>query len=333
MRSLIVFLLFIPLLALTKSSRRILPDIMAPQTFEVRGNILAMCSGVRVAVLTLSDLETIAQFGSRGEGPGEFMPEDRDMGLTLFFQNDTLLVTSRGKISRFTKEGRFLDQIRTVNGFSHKPLGNGFVGLNTVLRDKIVFHIVTLFDRHFKIQAEMGSKRFWFQREQDIDAIDVSIPRICTQENRVFFQNASGNIDIADQHGKRIASTQVAFRSRPVTEEDRQIYIAYYKNHPIYKEYYANLRQYITFPTHFPPLKFFDVSDSLIYLFTYQRKNGRTRIYICDLAGNVQKQLDQEMPEIDPFEVYPLIRVSRGTIYQIKEDGEDMVLWETKIEQ
>lgn len=211
MKALLTAWLFILPIGIWGSAHMVLPVTQAPQTFEVNGNILALGFGTFIKTLKLPKLTVVEEFGKYGEGPGEFIPEDKDMGLTLFFLPDSIFVTSRNKISHFTYNGKHLNEFRPFHGFSHKPLSSGFIGLNTVTRNGFVYHDITLFTPKCQIITRLFSKRHWFQRNRDINPIDVSIPRICVEHDMVFYQNSTDNIEITDNKGKKKATTKIEF--------------------------------------------------------------------------------------------------------------------------
>ena len=120
-----------------------------------------------------------------------------------------------------------------------------------------------------------------------------------------------------------------------VSEQDKKDFHRYYKTHPIYKNMYTQLKSLIKFPAYYPGVKFFDVSDDKIYVFSHVKKAGRSELYICDLKGNLIKKIYINMPEMNPQDVFPIIKVRNGNIYQIienEEDEEAIDLYITKIQ-
>jgi len=79
----------------------------------------------------------------------------------------------------------------------------------------------------------------------------------------------------------------------------------------------------IKFPVYYTKIKFFDVSDSKIYVFSHVRKDNKNELYIFDLKRKLIKKTFVEMPDLNPQDVFPIIRVQSGKIYQIVENEDD----------
>jgi hypothetical protein len=306
-----------------------LPDLLKPQTITADRSQLYITAGTTIHIYSLQDYRLKKSFGQKGEGPGEFKSY-WDMGVRLDVQSDTIFVHSRGKVSYFTKAGEFLNEIRLPNGFFHKPLGDSYVALRGRLRDNIRWNTVNIYDKDFNLVKEIGHKAHWFQPGQKIDPVDVRNLRFCVYGGRIYLENQTGKIDVFGAKGQLLLSTQQSFDRAIITEKDKEDYHTYYKTHPAYKTDYHSLKQLIKFPEYYPFLKYFDVADDCIYVFTYIKKDGKSELYLFDLNGGLKKKIYLSMPDINPQQVYPLVTVRNGNIYQLIEN-EDSEEWELHV--
>ena len=156
-----IFILFSIIVLGTKKVP--LTDVLPPQSLTLDKTKLYVSNGHNVSIFSLPELKLIKNFGKKGEGPGEFITLDDDMGVILDVQSENICINSRSKISYFSKDGSFIKEIRVKKGYFHKPIGKNFVGLRNTIKDKIVYSTVTLFDEKFNVIKDLYKKKHWFQ--------------------------------------------------------------------------------------------------------------------------------------------------------------------------
>lgn len=305
------------------TTKTTLEDILPPQFLSVDKDNLYLISGSTVSVFSLNGLKLIKSFGKKGEGPGEFILLGDDLGMTLDVETDQIRVVSRRKISYFSKKGDFVKEVKALNGFFHIPVEENFVALRFDLIDKIGYRIVCLYDKNFKKIKDIYKKKNWFQQGKMINPVTVRPPFYCSHKGKVFTENGNGNILIFNKKGEKVASSNLNITQVKVSEEDKKNYHYYYKTHPSYKNAYAQLKHLIKFPEFYPKIKFFDVSNSKIYVFTHVKKGNKKEVYVLDLNGKLIKKTYVDMPELNPQDVFPIIRVRNNKIYQIIENEDD----------
>ncbi len=320
-----ILFIFILLFSLTlvSTTRNSLEEIMPPEHINVDKDYLYFTSGSTVSIFSLKNLKLIKSFGKKGEGPGEFILFGDDLGMLLDVQTDKIAVSTRRKISYFTKQGKFVKEIKALKGFYHIPVEENIVALRNTVEDKIVYSLVTIYDSSFNKLKDIHRKKNWFQQGKGINPVNVRPPVYCSHKGRVFTEDGKGNINIFSKKGDRLSTTKVNIDQVKITEQDKKGFHNYYKTHPVYKNLYAQLKHLIKFPEYYPRIKFFDVSDSKIYLMSHVRKKNKNELYVFDLNGKLLKKLFVEMPDLDPQDVFPVIRVRNNKIYQIIENEED----------
>jgi hypothetical protein len=211
-----------------------------------------------------------------------------------------------------------------LSHLNHQPIKGGYVGLNGITIDQTYYNEVTLFNSEFTVLKPLHRKKHWFQQGKKIDPINVRNPRFYSWKNRIYVEDQqAGVIRIFNNLGQEIGITKKQIQLLKVTPQHHAKYHEYYRTHPYYKDRYYRLKHLVKFPDHFPPIKYFDVADEFIYLFTYIKREGKLQLLIFNLEGKQVKETFLSMPEIDTQAIYPLIKVANKTIYQIIENDDE----------
>jgi hypothetical protein len=82
----------------------------------------------------LKDFALKRKFGKPGQGPQEFAPTPGSTGsLTIYPQTDSIVINSPGKVSFYTKDGKFIKEMKfsagLMGGF-YQPIGSQFAGMS-----------------------------------------------------------------------------------------------------------------------------------------------------------------------------------------------------------
>ena len=93
-----------------------------------------------------------------------------------------------------------------------------------------------------------------------------------------------------------------------------------------WKNFWNYLKQYLTFPDHFPAVKDFFIDQDLIYVQTFQVKNRQIKWLVFDLKGNLQG--NTHLPAINFYtDQVTLHGILDGFYYYLEENIEKEV-WE-----
>ena len=321
-----IFLLFIILLVVFPGSavtKITLEDALPPESMTVDKDNLYLSSGINITIFSLKDLKVVKMFGKKGEGPGEFLPASDDRGMTLEARTDKLIVISRRKISYFTKSGQFIKEIKVKTGFAHLPVADNFVATSTKQIEKMVYRTVNIYDIDFNVVKNIHRKKHWYQQGKSVNPVTVGPPFVCSHKGKIFCENGNGNVMIFDKNGDQKGITNLDIKKVKVSEQDKKEYHHYYKTHPVYKGQYEVLKHLVKFPEYYPSIKYLDVANGNIYIFSHIKKSGKSELYICDLKGEFVKRVYVDMPELNTQNVFPIIKVRNNNIYQIIENEED----------
>jgi hypothetical protein len=100
----------------------------------------------------------------------------------------------------------------------------------------------------------------------------------------------------------------------------------YYQTSPDWKNFWNYLKQYLTFPDHFPAVRDFFIDQDLIYIQTFQVKNQQAKWLVFDLRGNLKGTTF--LPVTDFYTDHlPLHGILDGLYYYLRENLEEEA-WE-----
>ena len=89
------------------------PDLLKPTGLVIDEDNLYITEDITVYIFSMKDFKLIKKFGKKGEGPREF---NRFAAITPL--KDKLLINSMSKISYYTKDGEYINEIKVKGGLS-----------------------------------------------------------------------------------------------------------------------------------------------------------------------------------------------------------------------
>jgi hypothetical protein len=117
-----------------------IPDVFRPFLLVMDDQQFYVTEGTTISIFTRKDFTLKKKFGKEGEGPQEFKLAQGMPGLILFPQTDSLVINSAGKISFYTKDGKFIKELKVATGSMvsiFQPFGKKFVGLSTAMGENM----------------------------------------------------------------------------------------------------------------------------------------------------------------------------------------------------
>jgi hypothetical protein len=304
-----------------------LQGLMKPFSIEASDTHIYISDGFNVKIFSLADFKLKRTFGKKGEGPKEFK------GFILaYVQPDHIFINSPNKVSYFTLDGEFIKETRMRHIFGRfKPLGkNRFVGYHYSREGNTRYESIYLFNSKFDKVKELYRREFIIDKNREINFIEERPPFFYIVDNKVFLDGVDGVIYVFDSTGQEIAGLRCPCERIPFTKEHKLRFIDYFKNHPETRDYYHNIKDRMTFPDYFPPIRMFHVTDNKIYVMTYKEKNGKNELVIMDTNG---KLLNKVFLPIAPFEESTVLisyTIRNGRLYHLK-DNEETEEWELRI--
>jgi hypothetical protein len=301
-----------------------LPELDKPESIKVDENQIYITQEVNIFVYDLKDFKLKKKFGKQGEGPQEFMGDVQSGSapLEIDVQTDHIIVNSLNKLSYFTKEGKFVKELRPVDqstGF--KPLGKEFAGQNSIQEGNFRYRVVNIYDSKLNKVKEVFRVLHSFQRKPG-EGFKVL-------EGRAFFETYQDKLFVAmepetfkirvfDTNGKSLYSITHQYKKQEVTENDKKRVETYFKTHPRFKNFYHILKP-LKYPEFYPPIRLLNIDNDKVYVLTYKQDKNKTEAFIFDLKGNLLKRLFVPVRMQSEVEVCPHA-IKKGKFFQLAED-------------
>lgn len=324
-----IFILLVFLLPFSVfSDSFILNEVNEPKTLNVFGDKLIISESESILIYSLSDKKLIKKFGKNGEGPGEFKLGHGAGSLKIDIIEDKLIVNSGGKLSWFTNNGDFIKEEKIPPMSYIIPFKENYIGnCTSPVEGNFPSLSVCLFDKNFKkkevifnsnVPVGMGAKIM-------VPAYNF-IYRV--YKDHIYLATGKNDIEIGIFTGKSGKSGGFKLKNSGLKIDDKfkeRVY-DFYKNDPVYKNYWNYMKQNMFFPECFPGLKDMRINNDKIYIQTYKLTDNKFEWIIADLKGNIQKKI--LLPQnIESAIAYSPIAISNGRYYYLTEDLDEET-WE-----
>ncbi|MGD2091277.1 MAG: hypothetical protein PVH61_34190 [Candidatus Aminicenantes bacterium] len=325
----------------TASIRVTLPEILEPFDMVIDKGQMFISEKETVYIYSLEDFKLVKKFGTKGEGPKEFMVTYGWSVIVNVHQSE-LVCGSIGKISVFTRDGVFKKVVKPApySILCHReniePLGDQYVGIRNKRTEKFYEFAATIYDSNFN-----GVKEFYqfdaniWRRGKKYNPVKYTqyFRKIYVYGDNIFVntQNDRGEILVFESTGKQLYSISHEYERVKFTEKDKKNWLADFSIESL-KPIYQRLKDRWIYPDNFPAWQKFQIVDDKIYIQTYKRnKEGENKFFIMDLKGKLLKKLEVPLAEIYAFTPYPYT-INRGKIYQLVEN-KNTEEWELHIKE
>lgn len=298
----------------------VLEEVGRPELISVDNQNVYITEGTTVYVYSTDDFKLKKSFGRQGEGPQEFIPQ-----ISVTPLKDSLLINSSGKISYFSRDGRFIKELRAGTGFARvfTPMGNHFVGLG-FLRDNGKFLIaINIYDGELKKVREITRFENFLRQGGKINPLGLREMVYQVMDGLIFFNAfGEGQIEVFDISGKKLRTIRHGFDTIKLTDEHRQKIEASYLADHRYKRQYHAVKHMIQYPENFPAIHQYYADQNKVYVLTYKRKENRAEFYIFTVEGKLVKRVMVPFYQTNPHLPYPFT-VKNNRIYQVVENLEN----------
>jgi len=326
-----------------------LPEVMKPDNINIHQDDLFVAEGSSIYIYSLKNLKLRLKFGRKGEGPGEILSVPNYPTRVHGFP-DYILVEGINKIIFFSREGKFLKEIRKPAGTTQLvPIGKNFIAKRIVPSEdnRTVFGAIFLYDSNLK-QLKSLYRQKWVQQgapptiKLDVVADFVHF-RIC--DNKIFIEESPQGFIIAvfDENGNKLYQIKNSFEPLKVSVEHKEKLINNLKEDPWVKPQIRALGGWeevkkiiqFRFPDHFPPIQNLDISDNKLLILTYRENQNKQEYIIMDLMGNVEKKVfiprRIDTPLMARLMGVKLYAIQNQQLFYVKENEEDEE-WELHVE-
>lgn len=308
-----------------------LPDLMKPQSLTVDHDQLYITENTTIYIYSLKDFKLKAKFGKAGEGPGEF--RDIGFGVKLEPVADALIVYSPGRVSHFSRGGKFIKekQITDPRKGQFKRLGDNYVGTSMNRENQKVWFVLNLYDAQLKVLKKLHKYEHpFFPKTKKINPLDVRVCSYYVYDKKIFVDDAEGNINIFDAEGKKTAVIKPSYQTINVPAARKKHYTDLWKiNH---KAEYEAFKTRLQFPSTYPRIRNFHVMDNRVFILTYKEKAGKSEMLVYSPAGKLLKTVSVPLADLDMLlpNLYNYYTIKAGKIYKLVENLDDET-WELHI--
>jgi hypothetical protein len=300
-----------------------LQDLKNPESLLITGGKMFIVEGAEIHIISLNNFKTVKTFGKKGEGPQEFRTVP-GFKLSLLPLKDKLFIRSISRISFFSLEGQFQEEIKTPSRAGiYLPLGDGFAGTGLATENNIKYFTIQLLDSKFAPKKEIFRQKNSFQSIQaGFDPTNQIPPIVICHDNSIFVNDDQGIIHRFDSEGKEIASVKHQYGTLAVTEDHKNKLFEFYKTQPSTRPYFDMIKPHMKFPQHFPPLRDYRIDGDKLYVLPYAPKDNKHLFYIFDLKGKAIGTAPAAPAQHSILDLAPYT-IHKGKIYLLVEDREN----------
>jgi hypothetical protein len=279
-----------------------------------------------VYIYSLTDFSLLTSFGKRGEGPREFKQY-----INLFFQDvepTYLVVSSIGKVSFYSRDGKFIKEIKiSFGGWSFQPLGEKFIGHTLGGNEKDGYKALNIYDANFNKIKEIYRQEFVLDDSIKKRILFASNYQHWTYRKKIYVVAKNDFIiERFDFTGKRLSPITQEYKRVKCTEHHKKIVLDSFKRDINIRHHYERLKHQIEFPGYFRAIRDIVINEEKIYVLTYKRKDGENEFYIFDIDGKLLQKKFLPIKTSNGVSPRPFT-VKSGKLYQLC-DNEETENWE-----
>lgn len=312
-----------------------LPDVLKPTILKVSGDDMVIAEGVSISIYSLKDKKLVKKFGKAGEGPREFKIMF-GLGMEIDIFRDNIVVHSIGKISYFTRKGEFIKEKKITGMGTMTPFQGKFVGRTMSLGRKAedFKQTFSLYDGKGEKIKDICSHQLPVLQGKGATLLDLlSVSKIASRyrvsPDRVFIGGKQGfEIDVYDINGNALKPVKRKYEKQKIAPGDKAGILNAYKEIPLYKQFWEQIKSGVVIPDYYPEYKTFLVSGKKVYVQTFKKKDGKTEFLVFGFDGKYLKTIFLPLAYQDivtPF----MYTIDNGKLYQLVENEDEE--WELKI--
>lgn len=305
-------------------------DVLKPDTLTIGNNRIYITEGTTVYIYSLKDFRLVKKFGKEGEGPGEFKIVPFSKMIAHPYNNDgKVYISSFAKLSVYSKDGKFIKETKITPFAVFRPFRDVFLATASTADEKGQTVVaVNLYNETFEKVKELYVSDMQVGQSLTLD-FPVNSFAFPSYKDRVYV--AAGKegmvIDVFDKKGRKLYRIKKDYKPIKVTEAYKQEIMDWFKNDPIYKDFWDFMKKRISFKTFYPAILRIFVLDDRIYLLTYKKQGENSECIVMDLQGNEEKRVFLPCPENIGMDYLPKYDFYNRTFYSLVENEDDEV-WE-----
>lgn len=321
----IIFLAVAVICCASESTVTVLPQVIAFNDITVDDERIYITHEATIFILARDDYRLLGRFGQKGEGPGEFKLDDDNMVFLALRAHD-LIVNSVGRLSYFSKEGKFLRERINNTGRWLKPLGDQFVGMRRQYEeDNTRYRKIYIYNTELEQGKEVYREFDGIQpRLKIIEAVTWPSGIYRVADGKIFVADKEETIQVIDQKGDKLYDIRIPGQRIKVTPAIKEKFLRYYREvDPYWRARWERLKDWFRFPAYLPAVQHYKVKDKKIYILTYEEKEGKSQFMVLDLKGKLMMTayvgIKKEGTSL--FNVYPY-DIKDNMIYQLVDNAD-----------
>jgi hypothetical protein len=315
-----------------------LPDLLTPLYLAVDDQQFYVVDRAVVYIYSLEEFSLKAKFGKAGEGPQEFKVTGGGEGVFVYPQKDVLVVNSPGKLSFYSKDGKFIKEMKTPTAGPSQgspmfqPIDGKFVGMGMAMdqESSSMSFTLNLYTSQLDKTKELKRIKFIDTKRRKMIFPPVS-PAIYVWDNKIITvgEKEGISINIYDADGNKVLSIDREYKKLKMTETFKEKTYQFFKTMPDTKQYFDVLKQMIEFKDYFPAIQIFWVVDGRIYIQTFREKDRKYEFFVFDFKGKLLKHVFLPVAYMYGNRITPTA-IKNDKFYQVVEN-EDEEVWELHI--
>lgn len=302
-----------------------LPDLIKPDSIMVENDRIYITDQEKIFIYSIKDFSLEKRFGKKGEGPGEFKINPAGVViLQVYVQPDRIIVNNLGRVSFFTKDGSFKNEINVTSGSNFIPIGEKFVGYSGRKRIKNISYLaINLYDSNFKKIKEIYSREYYVQTHKDFNLIKLGCGNkgrayyLCYGDN-IFIEGKNNVIYVFDKDGKKEYDINLDYDKLKISE--------YHKNEilKVLDTLFTNpfmknlIKKKGKFPRYFPA-RFFKIANDKIYIPTYKKADLKNEFVVYSIKGELLKKIFLPLKNQTLVLPYPYA-INNNKMYQLVDN-------------
>jgi len=334
MKKILIFVILLGLTVFTFAERvTVLTELSKPTSLIVDNERVFITEGSSVFVYSAKDYQFIKKFGKAGDGPQEFNTAGGQLPIRLYARSQDLVVNSFGKVSFFSKDGAFIKEIKNKSGISFYfwPVEENYIGMSVSGEEGIRYNALNLFDAELKKIKQIYKTKADAQQSGKIKVLSTSL-NYYTLKDKIFVSSKPDFIiEVLDKDGNSLFNITRDFKRPKFTDKDKSDLIETIKATPQGRAQYEMIKSRLEYPTVYPAIATFVISDDIVYIITFNRQGKSFEFFIYDIKGKFIKTLFVPFYMTGPLAAYPLW-IKNNKVYQLVENEDDEI-WELHINE
>lgn len=297
-----------------------LPDTLEPSKIYVDSDYIYITGNCTVHVFDKKTFKLKTSFGRRGEGPKEFKYNP-----DLVFLPGKLAAVTHQKTAFYTREGKYIKEMRGVPGEDTYPLGNRFLVRGEESIGKTLYYTFNIYNAKLEKEKKLWTSKRYMQFNRKQFHLFSRYLECRVYGNRVFGVTGGGmDIDGFDENGKQIFSLHDKnIKKLKLPAERIKAIHQWMSESPQFKPTYKMMKSWLKFPDYYPVIESFRVADDHLYIVTYKKdKNGNKEIFVYSLTGKFKRRVFLPVVEQDPW-LYYQYAIKDDTFYQLSENQDE----------